>query len=267
MSEPSPRYVVSWSVRLRGVYRVLAGRPASGSLDMASLLAAAPVLPRIAGDEHIPHTGPLLITQNHYCRRGLGPWWGTSLIFTTVAQRRGADPRWMVTSEWYYLDWLRTITVTPFTHWAFGRAAKVWGFMPMPPDERQLARRASAVRVALGGARQLFAAGGALGIAVEGRGEDVLIEPPRGAGRFLLRLTEGVPVLPVGLSEQDGALLARFGEPYRLAARPGEDKRVEDERIKTEVMSAIAALLPPAARGPYCRESRDRRLPGAGHVG
>jgi len=157
----------------------------------------------------------------------------------------------MVTSEWIYDDLLRSLTVTPFTHWAFGRAARVWGFLPMPPDERELARRAAAVRQSLQAARALFAAGGALGIAVEGRGEDVLIEPPAGAGRFLLRLAEGVPILPVGLCEENGALVARFGSPYHLAARSGEAKAAEDDRIKTEVMSAIAALLPPAARGPY----------------
>ena len=55
----------------------------------------------------------------------------------------------------------------------------------------------------------------------------------------------------MGISEQDGALVARFGQTYRLAARPGEDRRAEDDRIKTEVMSAIAALVPAAARGPY----------------
>ena len=121
----------------------------------------------------------------------------------------------------------------------------------MPPDARELSRRAAAVRRTLRDVESLFAGGGALGIAPEGQGEDVLIEPPAGPGRFLLRLATGVPVLPVGISEQDGALVARFGETYRLAARPGEDRRAEDERIKTEVMSAIAALVPAAARGPY----------------
>jgi 1-acyl-sn-glycerol-3-phosphate acyltransferase len=218
---------------------------------MARMLAAAPAPPRVEGVAHIPATGALLITQNHYCRRGLGPWWGTSLVFTTLAQRRGADPHWMVTSEWYYPDLWRTLTVTPFTRWAFGRAARVWGFLPMPPDARQLARRAGAVRQALTEARALFAVGGALGIAVEGQGEDVLIEPPAGAGRFLLRLAAGIPALPVGICEAEGALTAHFGPIYYLHPRPGEDKAAEEARIKGEVMGAIAALLPAAMRGPY----------------
>jgi 1-acyl-sn-glycerol-3-phosphate acyltransferase len=244
-------YVIPRRVLLLGARRILAGRRALCSADMARILAAAPIPPRVEGIENVPQSGPLLITQNHYCRRGLGPWWGTSLIFTAIARRRGADPRWMVTSEWIYDDRLRSLTVTPLTHWAFGRAARVWGFLPMPPDERELARRACAVRQSLQAAKALFAGGGALGIAVEGRGEDVLIEPPAGAGRFLLRLAEGVPVLPVGLYEENGVLVARFGLPYYLATRPGAEKAAEDDRIKTEVMSAIAALLPPAARGPY----------------
>ena len=40
----------------------------------------------------------------------------------------------MVTSEWYYLDRLRSMAITPLTRWAFGHAARVWGFVPMPPD-------------------------------------------------------------------------------------------------------------------------------------
>ncbi len=251
MPDPRPRYAIPWSVRLLAARRVLRGRPASASADMARVLAAAPVPPRVEGSENIPLTGPVLITQNHYCRRGLGPWWGTSLVFTTLAQRRGADPAWMVTSEWYYLDLLRTLTVTPFTRWAFGHAARVWGFLPMPPDERELARRAWAVRQALTAARALFAAGGALGIAVEGRGEDALIEPPAGAGRFLLRLAAGIPILPVGIYEADGALTARFGPVYHLHPRPGEDKAAEEARIKGEVMQTIAAVVPEGMRGPY----------------
>lgn len=246
-----PRYVVPWRLRLLGAWRVVRGRPASCSADMLRILAAAPVPPRAEGVENIPRSGPLLVTHNHYCRRGLGPWWSASLVFTTVARCRGCEPRWMVTSEWYYLDLLRSLTITPMTHWAFGRAARVWGFLPMPPDERQLARRASAVRLALRQAEVLFAEGGVLGLAPEGRGEDVLIEPPRGAGRFLLRLARDVPVLPVGLYESGGTLVARFGQPYRLASRPGEDRRSEDDRIRTQVISAIAALVPPGMRGPY----------------
>ncbi len=238
-------------MRLLGARRILAGRRALCSADMARVLAAAPVPPHIEGIENIPLTGPLLITQNHYCRPGLGAWWGTALVFTAVARRRGADPVWLVTSEWYYLDRLRSVTLTPLTRWLFGRAAHVWGFLPMPPDDRELARRAAAVRQSLREVETLFAGGGALGIAPEGQGEDVLIEPPRGAGRFLLRLAAGAPIVPAGLCEEHGALWVRFDQPYRLAARPGEDRRDEDDRIKAEVMSAIAALLPPAARGPY----------------
>jgi 1-acyl-sn-glycerol-3-phosphate acyltransferase len=121
----------------------------------------------------------------------------------------------------------------------------------MPPDPRELARRAAAVRNTLTAVRSLFTQGGALGIAPEGQGEDVLVEPPRGAGRFLLRLAAAVPVTPVGICEETGRLTARFGPAYRLETRPGEDKDVEDDRIGWEVMSAIAALLPRSARGPY----------------
>jgi hypothetical protein len=80
---------------------------------MTRMLAAAPHAPEVVGIESILAAGPLLIIHNHDCRTGLGPWWGTSLVFTTVAHQRGADPAWMVTSEWYYFDRLRSATITP----------------------------------------------------------------------------------------------------------------------------------------------------------
>ena len=223
---PRPRYVVPWSVRFLGARRLLQEKPASCSEDMARLLAAAP-LPRVDGVEYIPPQGPVLVTTNHYCRPNLGPWWGASLVLTTLARRRKADPAWIVTSEWYYLDWLRSLTVTPVTRWVFGRAARVWGFVPMPPDARELARRAAAVRRALGQARTLFTMGGALGLAPEGQGEDILVEPPRGAGRFLLRLAAGIPILPVGLMEEGGVLLARLRATLHVgpSARRGKARR------------------------------------------
>jgi hypothetical protein len=224
------------------------------SADMALVLAAAPVPPRVEDVDCLPCAGPALITCNHYCRPGhIGAWWGTSLVFTAAASQRGQDPAWMITSEWYYLDRLRSATITPVSRWAFTRAARAWGLLPMPPDARDLAGRAAAVRHALTAARQLFAEGGALGIAPEGEGETVLLEPPRGAGRFLARLARDAIVVPVGICEEGGRLTARFGPPYRLNERPGEDKRVADDRIKTEVMTAIAALLPNAMRGRYTR--------------
>jgi 1-acyl-sn-glycerol-3-phosphate acyltransferase len=260
--ENQPRYRVPWRIRWLGVQRIVRGQPASCAADMARMLAVAPAPPRFDGLEHIPLSGPLLVTQNHFSRPGLGAWWATSLAFTAIARARGHEPVWMVTSEWYYQDFVRSAVITPLTRWLFGRAARVWGFLPMPPDERDLARRAAAVRQTLERARALFAHGGALGIAPEGRGETVLLQPPAGAGRVLLRLAAGITVLPVGICEEEGRLVGRFGPAYTLARRPGEEKRDEDARIASEVMAAIAALLPPAMRGPYGAAVHDGALAG-----
>jgi len=121
---------------------------------------------------------------------------------------------------------------------------------PMPPDPLQVEERARAVRRALSLARQ----GAMIGLAPEGRdsSDGGLTDPPAGAGRFLLLLTEAsLPILPVGVAEKDGILTVSFGEPFTLQAQVGLGKREQDRRVGETVMVAIGKLLPPELWGIY----------------
>jgi 1-acyl-sn-glycerol-3-phosphate acyltransferase len=88
-----------------------------------------------------------------------------------------------------------------------------------------------------------------------------LAPPPPGVGRFLLLLAErGLPVLPVGGWESDGALNVHFGRVYTLAVPPQLRADDKDKAATEIVMSHLAALLPAGLRGPYSPPDQ----PGAG---
>ncbi|HXG35613.1 MAG TPA: hypothetical protein VNL15_01445, partial [Dehalococcoidia bacterium] len=88
----------------------------------------------------------------------------------------------------------------------------------------------------------------------EAIGHGKLIRPPAAVGAFLLLLSEhGLPMLPVGIYEDDGVLSARFGEPFFVDVRGiGKEKRAEAAR--DQVMVAIGRLLPPHLWGAYSAE-------------
>ncbi len=68
-------------------------------------------------------------------------------------------------------------------------------------------------------------------------------------GRLLVELgRQGAPVLPVGLCEERGVLVASFGPPVILPTGRSEEAALE---ARDEVMRAIARLLPPEMRGAY----------------
>ncbi|HEY6074710.1 MAG TPA: hypothetical protein VIV15_15330, partial [Anaerolineales bacterium] len=135
---------------------------------------------------------------------------------------------------------------------------KVYGFLPMPPmppRTQDTVARASAVRAVLSHVEAHPQS--ALCLAPEGRDllDGQLSWPPSGAGRFILLLAaRGMPVLPVGGWEQDGALQVRFGEPYRLKIPVIDGWQMTKERDRLAagiVMRSIAALLPESMRGEF----------------
>jgi hypothetical protein len=84
-----------------------------------------------------------------------------------------------------------------------------------------------------------------VGILPEGPVGESRLVAMKGAGAFLYYLYQrGIPILPVGLGEWDGVLVAAFGEPIRLHLPPGLDKEEQDTEAGRQVMAAIARLLP-----------------------
>jgi 1-acyl-sn-glycerol-3-phosphate acyltransferase len=205
----------------------------------------------VLGSEHVPAHGPCLVACNHYSWPGFSTWWLALAITAAAAAHRAsaADPliHWVMTGAWAYPEspWRRRV-LTPATRWAFGRVARVYGFVtmpPMPPDPEEVEARALAVLQTVRLARRLAQAGGMLGLAPEG--QDVpggLGEPPQGAGEFIMLLVrEGLPVVPVGVAEPEGWLCVSFGPLFEPGIPP--DRAERDRTVARQVMAAIESTL------------------------
>jgi hypothetical protein len=196
---------------------VLRGRRRSFAADAARLLCILCPQLRVENASLIPPEGPFVVVMDHYCRQGLGAWWGVFLMDQAIAHRRTepGEMRWIMTSGWTYQDPIRSRLMTPLTHWLFRRIARL---APEGQDSSD---------------------GG-------------LIDSPAGAGRFLLLLAKaGLRILPVGLAEKNGTLIAPFGEPFNLEDRPGPGKRGRDRSAGETAMVAIGKLLLPELWGTY----------------
>jgi len=248
----SPRYRLPTSTLLRLLSATAFPRPHSVGDIAAGALRGTPRPPLILGAEHVPAQGPCLVTVNHYTRPGFGAWWTAIGVTAVVADRRAegvpADIHWVMTAAWRYPkdDWRGTI-VTPLTRWAFARAARAYGAIPMPPmppRPDEVEERAAAVLRTVRLSRNLAVEGGLLGLAPEGRDTPGLVgDPPPRAGDFVaLLIKEGFPILPVGVAEEDNRMRISFGPCFvpEIPRRRSERDRV----VADQVMQAIAAQLP-----------------------
>jgi hypothetical protein len=262
-----------FSPRLAGgvLWSLLRQRRRSFAQDAALLLRPLNPPPAVAGAHLIPAQGAFLVVTNHYARPGLGAWLGAALVTQAIAQRRPDTPvHWLMTSAWLYRDRLHSWTVTPVTRWLFTHLAEMYGFVTTPPVYEgwvQPREGAVAVRRFLALAQQARARGEVLAIAPEGGGEAAhpgcLVTPPPGAGRFLLllaRQTEAaspdasLPLLPVGVAERDGRLVATFGQSFSLRPPAALRKAQADAWASRQVMLAIGRLLPADLWGEYAGE-------------
>ena len=78
-----------------------------------------------------------------------------------------------------------------------------------------------------------------IGLAPEGRDYPGRVgEPPEGVGHFIALLVQtGWPILPVGVTEQQGRLRVSFGKPYSPDI---PERRADlDSIVSQQVMSAI----------------------------
>jgi hypothetical protein len=204
---------------------------------------------RVLGTENIPQGGPCLITFNHYYRPGFNAWWMALALAATVP----VDIHFTMTSELTWPGkWYAPVGQIA-SRWLLHRFSRIYGFTsmpPMPPREKDVAKRASSVRAALGFARQHPQA--VLALAPEGGDQPggVLNWPASGAGRFIFLLTGlGFPVLPVGVFEENGEFCLHFGQKYRLQVPENLTPDGKDRAVAQSIMSAIALQLPLRLRG------------------
>lgn len=207
---------------------------------------------KILGKENIPHTGPALVTFNHYSRPGFQAWW----IALAVASVIPEEMHFVMTGELTYPGKWYAPLGQAGSRWLLRQLARVYGLTtmpPMPPRPRDVEARARSVREFLAYAREHPQA--ILGIAPEG-GDNVptgaLTWPASGAGRFIsLLAAKGFPIVPVGVYEQAGEFCLSFGAAYRLQIPRGLGADEKDHAAAEIVMSAIAAQLPSGLLGPF----------------
>ena len=207
---------------------------------------------RLLGTENIPQGGPCLITFNHYYRPGFDAWWMALALAATVP----VELHFVMTGELTFPGRWYALLGQAGSRWLLKRFSKIYGFTsmpPMPPREKDVIMRAKSVREFLSFSRQHPQA--ILGLALEGGDNPptgALVRPASGAGRFVLLLAEqGLPVLPVGIYEENGELCLCFGTVFRLQIPPGLDPDAKDRAAAQTVMSAIAVQLPPRLRGDF----------------
>jgi 1-acyl-sn-glycerol-3-phosphate acyltransferase len=196
--------------------------------------------PTVAGVEHVPRTGPVILASNHLS-------FADSLVIPIVAPRKVV---FLAKSDYF--------TGTGLT----GRAQRLWfEGMGMLPVDRDDSRAAIA---SLDTALDVLARGEAFGIYPEGtRSRDGRLYRGR-TGVAHLALTAGVPVVPVGLTGTDrlqpiDARLPRlapvtvaFGRPIEVAGRfDGVPLGRARRELTDEVMAAIAALTGQEEAGVY----------------
>jgi hypothetical protein len=244
-----PSYRFPRLALLRLVGSVVAGRTRSFQCEAQRLAAGIDRL-RVEGEVPLLQPGARgwLITPNHYYRPGFGMWWMAIAISSCFP----LEIHWVMSSQWRDLRPVRRWTVTPASAYIFPRLARAYNFtcMPaMPPLPGDTRERALAVRRLVQFART--AAYPVIGIAPEGMDTTTggLMLPHSGVGRLLLHLSNlGLPLLPVGVFEEDHCLVVRFGLPYRLEMNGAAASEIIDRQVGDQVIGAIAALLPEAMR-------------------
>jgi hypothetical protein len=192
---------------------------------------------------------------NHYERPGLAMHFAGMLVSRAVGRRRPQAPEvhWVITSEWHGRRLGPIPVPTAVWRWLFRGVARMYGFVIMPrEEERVMGRAAALVRLAA------YARGGPsrpaepVGLMPEAVGKGRLLEALPGSGAFLKSLCDrGVPIVPVGLFEREGALTAVFGEPFRLEVSAAGGAADADRAAREQAMVAVGRLLPEEYWGFY----------------
>ncbi len=236
---------------LKFIWAVLRGRTRVLAADVEATLMAARPKPQARNVQQIPAEGSFVLVANHYERPGLKVFWSGMLASHAVAQRRTSQKslRWLMTSEWYDFR-LGPLPVPVWTtRWLFRRIAQVYGLVIVPRAAERGVGRAAAMRSILNVVRNREEA---IGLYPEATGTGQLIEPMPGVGLFLLSLSErGIPILPVGIFEEEGRLIASFGPPLSIQVARGVEKGERDRLASQQVMVAIGRQLPRELWGAY----------------
>jgi 1-acyl-sn-glycerol-3-phosphate acyltransferase len=236
---------------LKFIWAILRGRTRDLAADVEATLMGARPQPRVLNADCIPLEGPFVLVANHYERPGLKVFWGGMLVSHAVFQRRTAarSLRWLMTSEWYNYRLGPIPVPVSVLRWLFRRIGRVYGLVIVPRAAERGVGRAAALRSILDVVR---GQGEAIALFPEAVGTGRLIQPAPGVGQFLLLLSRRrIPILPVGIFEQEDRLTAAFGPPFSIELPADVAKEERERRAAEQVMVSIGRLLPPDLRGFY----------------
>ncbi|MBV9278768.1 MAG: 1-acyl-sn-glycerol-3-phosphate acyltransferase [Chloroflexi bacterium] len=245
-----PRYGPSRENILRGIVYILRGKSRSLARDALLVITNMPLPPRIRCADRIPERGPFVVVANHYERPGLWMVWPAMLVAHLVRERTGQDTHWIAIEQWESFRLLSVSVPPALIRRVFERTFRTYGIMAMASPDAPAAARAGSMRRAV----QAIRDGEIVGLMPEG---DVgptpeLLEAKEGVGAFLLMLAgRGAPVVPIGLYEEDGRLVAHAGPPLDLAPPPGLPRDQREGWARTRVMLALRELLPEPLWGAY----------------
>jgi len=239
--EDHPRYpsilpAVLWALLNRLVGRHLSFGALARRLSSRINPAAASL-----GTRNIPTGGGYVVTVNHYARDGFSAAW----IAIAISALIPGKVTWLMTEEWVFEGHPLAFVLRPVMRSVLGNLSQVFGFLPMPPMAAGFSdssQRAAAVRRVIEYVRKNPQA--VIGLAPEGRDtfQPGMGELPAGAGKFILYLNRmGLRILPVGITEEHGQLLVRFGEPYDLVL--AHDEGDVDAQARAMVREQISRLI------------------------
>ncbi len=183
----------------------------------------------VEGLEHIPRQGPLMFVSNHLHH------FDTVMIAIVMPRRT-----WVLAAEKYE------------KHLLFGPLLRVGGAI--------FIRRGEVDRKALRAALEVLEDGHCLALAVEGTRSRTGALAEGKAGAAYLATRADVPLVPVVVWGTEKVIpswfrlrranvYVRFGPPFRLPA--GRARPEELDAYTDEIMTTLAAMLPPEYRGVY----------------
>lgn len=192
---------------------------------------------------NLPAERPLLITANHFHRKGFNTAW----IALAISAVFSGEVHWILSNEWLFEGNPLAFLLRPLMRFVLKSITLAYDFSPMPtmtPGHSTPQGRSAGVRGVI--ERLRLHPDSILGLTPEGMDsqDGHLRLPPTGVGRFVLHLQQmGVTLLPAAVYEANGALYVSFGRPWKLNPPDGLSKAELDLWARQEVMRPIQALL------------------------